>query len=110
MEEKEKLEEVPIVNEEKKELTEEEKKAWISFLTARKDNLLRVIASGRVKSIGRALKRDRILPNGILKWRKPFNNRANTSTRKGVHSRVSNEERRKLYEAFNRISAKQSVQ
>ena len=110
MEEKKKLEEIPIVQEDKKELTEEEKKQWINFLKLRRDNLLRLVASGKVRSINRAMKRDRILPNGILKWSRPFNNRANTSPRKGVHSRVSNEERRKLYETFNRISTKQSVQ
>lgn len=109
MEEKEKLEEVPTVQEDKKELTEEEKKQWISFLKIRQDNLLRLVASGKVRSVNRAMKRDRILPNGVLKWSRPFNNRANTSNRKGVHSRVSNEERRRLYDSFNRISAKQSV-
>ena len=105
MEEKEKLEEVPIVNEEKRELTEEEKKQWINFLNVRMENLLRLVASGKVRSVNRAMKRDRILPNGILKWSRPFNNRANTSTRKGVHSRVSNEERRRFYETFKRRAA-----
>ena len=45
------------------------------------------------------------LSNGILKWSRPFNNRANRSTRKGVHSRVSNEERRRFYETFKRRAA-----
>jgi len=105
MEEKEKLEEVPAVQEDKKELTEEEKGQVIAFLKVRRENLLRLVASGRVRSINRAMKRDRILPNGILKWSRPFNNRANTSTRKGVHSRVSNEERRRFYETFKRRAA-----
>ena len=105
MEEKEKLEKVTAVNEEKRELTEEEKKQWIAFLKTRMDNLLRLVASGKVRSVNRAMKRDRILPNGILKWSRPFNNRANTSTRKGVHSRVSNEERRRFYETFKRRAA-----
>ena len=105
MEEKEKLEDVPAVQEEKKELTEEEKEQWINFLKVRRENLLRLVASGKVRSINRAMKRDRILPNGILKWGRPFNNRANTSDRKGVHSRVSNEERRRLYETFKRRAA-----
>ena len=105
MEEKEKLEGVPAVQDDKKELTEEEKKQWINFLKVRKENLLRLVASGKVRSINRAMKRDRILPNGILKWNRPFNNRANTSTRKGVHSRVSNEERRRFYETFKRRAA-----
>ena len=105
MEEKEKLEDVPTVQEEKKELTEEEKKQWINFLKVRRENLFRLVASGKVRSVNRAMKRDRILPNGILKWSRPFNNRANTSTRKGVHSRVSNEERKRLYETFKRRAA-----
>ena len=109
MEEKEKLEGVPTVQEDKKELTEEEKQQWIGFLKTRWNNLLRLVASGKVRSINRAMKRGRILPNGVLKWSRPFNNRANTSNRKGVHSRVSNEERRRLYDSFNRISAKQSI-
>ena len=105
MEKKEKLEDVPTVQEEKRELTEEEKKQWINFLKVRRENLLRLVASGKVRSINRAMKRDRILPNGILKWSRPFNNRANTSTRKGIHSRVSNEERKRLYETFKRRAA-----
>ena len=105
MEEKEKLENVPTVQEDKKELTEEEKNQWINFLKVRRENLLRLVASGRVRSVNRAMKRDRILPNGILKWSRPFNNRANTSSRKGVHSRVSNEERRRFYETFKRRAA-----
>ena len=105
MEEKEKLEDIPAVQEEKKELTEEEKKQVINFLKVRRENLLRLVASGKVRSINRAMKRDRILPNGILKWSRPFNNRANTSTRKGIHSRVSNEERKRLYETFKRRAA-----
>ena len=102
MEEKEKLENVPTVQEEKRELTEEEKKQWINFLKVRKENLLRLVATGKVRSINRAMKRDRILPNGVLKWSRPFNNRANTSSRKGVHSRVSNEEKKVLYGNFKR--------
>ena len=105
MEEKEKLEEVPTVQEEKKELTEEEKKQWINFLKVRRENLLRLIASGKVRSVNRAMKSDRILPNGILKWSRPFNNRANTISRKGIHSRVSNEERKRFYETFKRRAA-----
>ena len=105
MEEKEKLENIPTVQEEKKELTEEEKKQWINFLKVRRENLLRLVASGKVRSINRAMKRGKILPNGILKWSRPFNNRANTSTRKGIYSRVSNEERRRFYETFKRRAA-----
>ena len=105
MEEKEKLENIPAVQENKKELTEEEKKQWIDFLKVRRENLLRLVASGKVRSINRAMKRDRILPNGILKWSRPFNNRVNTSARKGVHSRVNNEERRRFYETFKRRAA-----
>lgn len=92
-----------------KEMSDEEKKAWISLLLERRNNLIRTVASKRVRSINRAVKRDRITPQGFLGPKHPFNNRPNRSTRKGVHSRVSNEFKKKLYEQFKKIAAKQSV-
>ena len=103
---------VEIKEEEKKEekqLSKEEINNWITFLKTRKENLLHVVASRRVKSVSRAMKRNRITPQGNLAARHPFNNRANTSSRKGVHSRVSNENKKQLYGAFKRFAAKQSV-
>lgn len=52
----------------------------------------------KFRSVGRALKRGHIISNGIFIPRRPFNNRANTSNRKGIHSRVFNETKRKIYE------------
>lgn len=47
--------------------------------------------------INRSIRRRGILPDGTLLNRKPFNNRANTSKRKGVHSRKMNELKKKYY-------------
>lgn len=97
-------------NKENKELSPEESKKWVEFLKRRKENLLRAVASRRVKSVNRAVKRNRIAVDGTLVFGRPFNNRANTSSRKGVHSRVSNERKKKLYDVFKRVTAKQPVQ
>jgi hypothetical protein len=45
----------------------------------------------------RALKRGHITIDGTIIPRRPFNNRANTSKRKGVHSRVLNQRKRFIY-------------
>lgn len=57
-------------------------------------------AVGIVKSMGRAIKRGRLTGNGILMPKRPYNNRANTSKRKHIHSRVQNETKRKIYRAL----------
>lgn len=54
-------------------------------------------------TLNRRMRRRGILPNGSLLNRKPFNNRANTSKRKGVHSRVMNELKRRMYGEFTRF-------
>ena len=51
----------------------------------------------RFKSIRRAMRREHVTTEGILIPRRPFNNRANTSKRKGVHSRSTNELKKKIY-------------
>lgn len=51
----------------------------------------------RYKSVVRAFKRGHLTNYGVLIPRKPFNNRANTSKRPGVHSRVENEYKKRLY-------------
>lgn len=111
--EEEKIKEQEVQQEvEKKEpeITEEKRKVWMEFLKRRRENLLRVAASKRVKSINRAIKRNRVTPQGELAPKRPFNNRANTSTRKGVMSRVGNERNKRLYDAFKRFANKESVQ
>lgn len=45
----------------------------------------------------RAQKRQFILPNGMRALKRPFNNRANTSKRPGVHSRTTNQIKKKIY-------------
>lgn len=51
----------------------------------------------RVKSVRRAIKKGRMTVTGLLVPKRPFNNRANTSTRKGVHSRYTNEIKKHIY-------------
>ena len=51
----------------------------------------------RFKSIRRAMRRGHVTTEGIIMPIRPFNNRANTSKRKGVHSRSTNELKKKIY-------------
>ena len=51
----------------------------------------------KFKSIRRAIRRSHVTTEGIIIPRRPFNNRANTSKRKGVHSRGTNELKKKIY-------------
>ena len=51
----------------------------------------------RFKSVRRAMRRGHVTAEGIVMPRRPFNNRANTSKRKGVHSRCTNELKKKIY-------------
>lgn len=56
-------------------------------------------ASRRFKSVRRAMRRGHITEFGIMIPKRPFNNRANTSKRKGVHSRFENLIKKRDYEA-----------
>lgn len=60
-------------------------------------SLSNYFATSKYRSINRAYKRNHVTVNGMLIPQRPFNNRANTSTRKGVHSRVLNELKKKYY-------------
>lgn len=51
----------------------------------------------RFKSVRRAMRRGHVTAEGIVMPRRPFNNRANTSKRKEVHSRSTNELKKKIY-------------
>ena len=51
----------------------------------------------RFRSIRRAMRRGHVTTEGIVMPIRPFNNRANTSKRKGVHSRSTNELKKKIY-------------
>ena len=57
-------------------------------------------AVSKFKSVNRAIRRGHVVPNGLIIPKKPFNNRANTSKRKGVHSRGTNELKKQIYGQF----------
>ena len=59
-------------------------------------------AVNNYKSIRRAIRRGHITLDGIVMPDRPFNNRANTSDRKGCHSRVTNERKKVIYEKLKR--------
>ena len=54
-------------------------------------------AISKFKSVGRAIKRGHVTSIGMIAPDRPFNNRANSSERKGVHSRVTNELKKQIY-------------
>ena len=47
--------------------------------------------------MNRHQRRQLIFPNGVAAPKRPFNNRANTSRRPGVHSRTTNQIKKKIY-------------
>lgn len=53
--------------------------------------------ASQFKSIRRAMRRGLVTVNGWAVPKRPFNNRANTSSRKGVHSRGVNQEKKEIY-------------
>ena len=62
----------------------------------------------RFKSIRRAMRRGHMTTEGIIMPRRPFNNKANTSKRKGVHSRSTNELKKKIYGQFKQYQRRAS--
>lgn len=54
-------------------------------------------AVSRFKSVRRAQRRGHVTKYGTIAPNRPFNNRANTSTRKGIHSRRMNELKKTIY-------------
>lgn len=60
-------------------------------------NLRDYRAVGKFKSIRRAIRRGLVSPSGTICPKRPFNNRANTSRKKGHHSRVMNEVKKSIY-------------
>lgn len=89
-------------------MSEEELQAQ---LDARREQLLKDAQNGilplryfnavsKHKSVGRAFRRGHISLIGEIYPKRPFNNRANTSTRKGRHSRVMNELKKDIYEQY----------
>lgn len=59
--------------------------------------LLTFEAVRKFKSVNRAIKRGHVSLHGVIYPKRPFNNRANTSRRKGHHSRVVNEKKKVIY-------------
>ena len=55
-------------------------------------------AVSKFKSIRRAIRRGHVSLDGIIFPKRPFNNKANTSRRKGHHSRTINERKKMIYE------------
>lgn len=95
--------------EEKKEINKEEILTPYEMLNLRRSLS---IAVGTFKSIKRAAKRGHIIQFGssLNIIGRPFNNRANTSTRTSTHSRRTNEQKKLDYENAKRYSTKQSIQ
>ena len=62
----------------------------------------------RFRSIRRAMRRGHVTTEGIVMPRRPFNNRANTSKRKGVYSRSTNELKKKIYGQFKQYQRRAS--
>ena len=60
-------------------------------------NLIIFEAVTKYKSVVRAMRRGDVTKFGTLVPKRPVNNRANTSTRKGTHSRVMNETKKNIY-------------
>ncbi|QIN96322.1 hypothetical protein DAC17_23 [Bacteroides phage DAC17] len=54
-------------------------------------------AVSRYKSVARQMRRNKVTQFGTMIPKRPFNNRANTSGRKGTHSRVNNEYKKEIY-------------
>ena len=97
------------------ELTEKDKqllqdKQAMEVIKTLNDNLRLSLRMSRFKSIRRAGRRNHLTPALELIPKRPFNNRANRSTRKGVNSRVLNEAKKRLYEGIKRAAAKKPVQ
>lgn len=63
-------------------------------------------AVNKFKSIGRAIRRGNVTEEGIIMPKKPYNNRANTSRRKGVHSRTFNQKKKSIYAELSRYGKK----
>lgn len=62
----------------------------------------------RFKSVRRAIRRGHVTAEGIVMPRRPFNNRADTSKRKGVHSRSTNGLKKKTYGQLKQYQRKAS--
>lgn len=58
----------------------------------------------KYKSVWRAMRRGHLSVNGELFPNRPFNNRANCSERVGIHSRVFNITKQRIYNEYRRVA------
>lgn len=58
--------------------------------------LMSYLAVGRYKSVRRAIRRGHVTYNGVIMPSRPFSNKSN-SCKRGKHSRIMNEEKKKIY-------------
>lgn len=63
-------------------------------------------AVAKFKSVGRAIRRGDATELGLIAPKRPFNNRANTSTRRNVHSRTVNELKKKIYGQYKELQSR----
>ena len=63
-------------------------------------NLCNFSGVNKFKSIARAYRKGYISKWGDIYPKRPFNNRGNTSKRKGKHSRIFNEKKKAIYAQF----------
>lgn len=82
---------------EKGEVVERELMGLEEFKKYVGNNLITFEAISKFKSIKRAIRRNHVMENGIMIPKRPFNNRANNSNRKGVHSKFNNELKKVIY-------------
>lgn len=62
-----------------------------------KRKLQYLLSINKYRSLGRAIRRKHITEYGTMLYKRPFNNRRNTSIRKNIHSRRNNQIRKALY-------------
>lgn len=55
----------------------------------------------KYRSVFRAVRRGHVSPTGVIYPDRPYNNRANTSKRKGIHSRMFNQIKRSIYDRLS---------
>ena len=58
----------------------------------------------KYKSVNRAIKRGHVTSYGMIMPDRPYNNRGNTSKRKGIHSRENNELKRRIYALYKQYN------
>lgn len=95
----EKMKEIPLMSDDQfKEYMENNRVDVLKDLENGILHLRTYEAVGKFKSIRRAIRRGHVSPFGEIYPKRPFNNKANTSKKKGIHSRPLNELKKQIYE------------